>query len=129
MWHKYYNSVKKIIKRSELIELKKRRNEKERRDFSAEQWVWRHAEQVQPDLEELTTNMEDNEEAEKEEVNLGKLQFSMDYDFQKSEVCLLSMCVTCATVATKTMCSLLRLLRGLIRTTVGSSVSVLLLPV
>jgi len=73
--------------------------------------------------------MEDNEEAEKEEVNLGKLQFSMDYDFQKSEVCLLSMCVTCATVATKTMCSLLRLLRGLIRTTVGSSVSVLLLPV
>ena len=43
--------------------------------------------QVQPDLEELTTNMEDNEgTAEKEEVNLGKLQFSMDYDFQKSEV-------------------------------------------
>ena len=43
--------------------------------------------QVQPDLEELTTNMEDNEGAEtKEEVNLGKLQFSMDYDFQKSEV-------------------------------------------
>ena len=31
--------------------------------------------------------MEDNEGAEtKEEVNLGKLQFSMDYDFQKSEV-------------------------------------------
>ena len=45
--------------------------------------------QVQPDLEELTTNMEDNEGTEtKEEVNLGKLQFSMDYDFQKSEVCL-----------------------------------------
>jgi len=43
--------------------------------------------QVQPDLEELTTNMEDNEGTEtKEEVNLGKLQFSMDYDFQKSEV-------------------------------------------
>jgi len=39
-------------------------------------------------LEELTTNMEDNEGTEtKEEVNLGKLQFSMDYDFQKSEVC------------------------------------------
>ena len=50
-----------------------------------------NAEQVQPDLEELTTNMEDNEGAEtKEEVNLGKLQFSMDYDFQKSEVCLFS---------------------------------------
>lgn len=33
--------------------------------------------------------MEDNEDVEsaKEEVKLGKLQFSMDYDFQKSEVC------------------------------------------
>lgn len=32
--------------------------------------------------------MEDNEGVEnaKEEVQLGKLQFSMDYDFQKSEV-------------------------------------------
>ena len=44
--------------------------------------------QVQPDLEELEVNMEDNEDAEstKSEVKLGKLQFSMDYDFQKSEV-------------------------------------------
>lgn len=43
---------------------------------------------VQPDLEELEGNMEDNEDAEgaKEEVKLGKLQFSMDYDFQKSEL-------------------------------------------
>lgn len=33
-------------------------------------------------------SMEDNEDGEsgKEEVNLGKLQFSLDYDFQKSEV-------------------------------------------
>ena len=33
-------------------------------------------------------NMEDNEDAEstKSEVKLGKLQFSMDYDFQKGEV-------------------------------------------
>jgi synaptotagmin-1 len=32
--------------------------------------------------------MEDNEDAEstKSEVKLGKLQFSMDYDFQKGEV-------------------------------------------
>lgn len=32
--------------------------------------------------------MEENEDTEsaKEEVKLGKLQFSMDYDFQKSEV-------------------------------------------
>ena len=39
-------------------------------------------------MEELEGNMEDNEDAEsaKEEVKLGKLQFSLDYDFQKSEV-------------------------------------------
>lgn len=45
-------------------------------------------EEVQPDMEELDTNMEDNEgaEEEKEEVNLGKLQFSLDYDFQKNEL-------------------------------------------
>ena len=45
-------------------------------------------EQVQPDLDELEVNMEDNEDAEsaKSEVKLGKLQFSMDYDFQKGEV-------------------------------------------
>ncbi len=44
--------------------------------------------QVQPDLEELEVNMEDNEDAEstKSDVKLGKLQFSMDYDFQKGEV-------------------------------------------
>ncbi|ESO01376.1 synaptotagmin 1a, partial [Helobdella robusta] len=45
-------------------------------------------EKVQPDLESLEGNMEDNEGVEnaKEEVKLGKLQFSMDYDFQKSEL-------------------------------------------
>ncbi|XP_076466121.1 synaptotagmin-1-like isoform X4 [Babylonia areolata] len=41
-----------------------------------------------PDLEELPVNMEDNEDAEstKSEVKLGKLQFSLDYDFQKGEL-------------------------------------------
>jgi len=41
-----------------------------------------------PDLEELGENMEDNEDAEstKSEVKLGKLQFSLDYDFQKAEL-------------------------------------------
>jgi synaptotagmin-1 len=45
-------------------------------------------EKVQPDLEELEVNMEDNEDAEsnKSEVKLGKLQFSLDYDFQKGEL-------------------------------------------
>ncbi len=52
-------------------------------------WTWLCAHpQVQPDLDELEVNMEDNEDAEstKSEVKLGKLQFSMDYDFQKGEV-------------------------------------------
>ncbi|XP_036368182.1 synaptotagmin-1 isoform X4 [Octopus sinensis] len=41
-----------------------------------------------PDLEELQMNMEENEDAEstKSEVKLGKLQYSMDYDFQKGEL-------------------------------------------
>lgn len=46
-------------------------------------------EKVQPDVEQLTTNMEDNEDAESkksEVVNLGKLEFSLDYDFQKQEL-------------------------------------------
>nr|WDE41106.1 synaptotagmin [Phoronopsis harmeri] len=47
-----------------------------------------YKEGVQPDLEELEVNMEDNEDAEskKSEVNLGKLQFKLDYDFQKGEL-------------------------------------------
>lgn len=44
--------------------------------------------QVQPDLDELEVNMEENEDTEsnKSDVKLGKLQFSIDYDFQKAEV-------------------------------------------
>lgn len=45
--------------------------------------------QVQPDVEELTPNMEDNEDADSkksEAPNLGKLEYSIDYDFQKQEV-------------------------------------------
>lgn len=47
-----------------------------------------YKEKVQPDLDELEVNMEDNEDAEstKSEVKLGKLQFSLDYDFQKGEL-------------------------------------------
>lgn len=39
-------------------------------------------------MDELNVNMEDNEDNEstKSEVKLGKLQFSLDYDFQKGEV-------------------------------------------
>ena len=45
--------------------------------------------QIQPDVEELTPNMEDNEDADSkksEAPNLGKLEYSLDYDFQKQEV-------------------------------------------
>lgn len=45
-------------------------------------------EKVQPDLDELEVNMEDNEDAESQKSveKLGKLQFSLDYDFQKGEL-------------------------------------------
>ena len=47
-------------------------------------------EKVQPDVEQLTSNMEaDNEDAESkksEAQNLGKLEFTLDYDFQKQEL-------------------------------------------
>jgi len=43
--------------------------------------------QVQPDLEDLTVHMEDNEGVDgAQPKSLGKLQFSLDYDFQKGEV-------------------------------------------
>jgi synaptotagmin-1 len=44
-------------------------------------------EKLQPDMESLEPNMEDNEGTqEKEKEVLGKLQFSLDYDFQKGEL-------------------------------------------
>ena len=49
---------------------------------------------LQGDLDELEAHMEDNEGAqEKEEVHLGKLQFSIDYDFTQGEVFLQYLCV------------------------------------
>ena len=51
--------------------------------------------------------MEDNEDAEstKSEVKLGKLQFSLDYDFQKGEVrgsqCLRLLCVCVTSQGTR----------------------------
>ncbi|VDK76039.1 unnamed protein product [Dibothriocephalus latus] len=46
---------------------------------------WKY--KTQGDLEELEANMEDNEGVqEKEKQNLGKLQFSLDYDFTKGEL-------------------------------------------
>lgn len=48
-----------------------------------------YKEKVQPDMEELTKDMEQNEagkEETKEEVKLGRLQFKIDYDFNQSQV-------------------------------------------
>lgn len=48
-----------------------------------------YKEKVQPDMEELTKDMEQNEagkEDTKEEVKLGRLQFKIDYDFNQSQV-------------------------------------------
>lgn len=48
--------------------------------------IW--LQQDEADEEELKERADDNEDGEsaKEEVNLGKLNFTIDYDFQKSEV-------------------------------------------
>ena len=46
-------------------------------------------EKVQPDVEQLTTNMEENDDVESKKseiVNLGKFEFTLDYDFQKQEL-------------------------------------------
>jgi len=48
-----------------------------------------YKEKVQPDVEKLTVNMEDNEDvdgAARDNRSLGKIQFSLDYDFQKAEL-------------------------------------------
>ncbi|XP_014661570.1 PREDICTED: synaptotagmin-1-like isoform X1 [Priapulus caudatus] len=43
--------------------------------------------QVQPDMEELEGNMEQEEiESTKSEVKLGRLQFKLDYDFQQNQL-------------------------------------------
>jgi synaptotagmin-1 len=58
-------------------------------DLQAVKTFGLHKEKVQPDIEELTPNMEDNEDADSkksEAPNLGKLEYSLDYDFQKQEL-------------------------------------------
>jgi hypothetical protein len=45
--------------------------------------------QVQPDVGNLLQGIEDNEDShshDSELLNLGKLEYSLDYDFQKQEV-------------------------------------------
>ena len=53
-------------------------------------------EKVQPDTDELTANMEENEEVqqgkglEKENLKLGRLQFKLDYDFNSNNVSVIT---------------------------------------
>ncbi|UXI16132.1 hypothetical protein NH340_JMT02075 [Sarcoptes scabiei] len=50
-----------------------------------------YKEKVQPDMEELTKDMEQNEagkEETKEEQKLGRLQFKIDYDFNQSNLAI-----------------------------------------
>ncbi|KAL3309451.1 Arf guanine nucleotide exchange factor syt1, partial [Cichlidogyrus casuarinus] len=55
-------------------------------DMKSVQLLGKQLGQDREDLDELEENMEDNEGVEKEEVNLGKLQYSVDYDFSKGEL-------------------------------------------
>lgn len=44
-------------------------------------------EKVQPDVEELTTNVEEEDDDDKDDaLYLGKVEFSLDYDFSKQEL-------------------------------------------
>lgn len=48
-----------------------------------------YKEKVQPDMDDLTKDMEQNETGKddaKEEIKLGRLQFKIDYDFNQSQV-------------------------------------------
>jgi len=43
-------------------------------------------EKVQPDIEELATNMEEEDDDKDDALYLGKVEFSLDYDFGKQEL-------------------------------------------
>lgn len=43
--------------------------------------------QVQPDVEDLDPSLLGEGKEEKPEEKLGKLQYSLDYDFQNGQVC------------------------------------------
>ena len=43
-------------------------------------------EKVQPDVEELATNMEEEDDDKDDALYLGKVEFSLDYDFGKQEL-------------------------------------------
>ncbi|TNN19982.1 Synaptotagmin-1 [Schistosoma japonicum] len=77
-----------ICKRCVFKRRKKDRGaKKSKADIKSVQLLGKGLTKDKGDLDELEANMEDNEGVqEKEEVNLGKLQYSIDYDFTQGEL-------------------------------------------
>lgn len=77
-----------ICKRCVFKRRKKDRGaKKSKADIKSVQLLGKGLAKDKGDLDELEANMEDNEGVqEKEEVNLGKLQYSIDYDFTQGEL-------------------------------------------
>nr|CAH8871596.1 unnamed protein product [Trichobilharzia regenti] len=77
-----------ICKRCVFKRRKKDRGaKKSKADIKSVQLLGKGLAKDRGDLDELEANMEDNEGVqEKEEVNLGKLQYSIDYDFTQGEL-------------------------------------------
>ncbi|EUB61391.1 Synaptotagmin-1 [Echinococcus granulosus] len=76
-----------ICKRGIFKRRRKEKAGKKKVDMKSVQLLGKQLGKDQGDLEALEENMEDNEGVtEKEKQNLGKLQFSLDYDFTKGEL-------------------------------------------
>nr|CDS29562.1 synaptotagmin [Hymenolepis microstoma] len=76
-----------ICKRSIFKRHRKDKTSKKKVDIKSVQLLGKQLGKDQGDLEALEENMEDNEGVqEKVKQNLGKLQFSLDYDFTKGEL-------------------------------------------
>jgi len=77
-----------ICKRCIFKRRRKDKGGKKKVDMKSVQLLGKQLGKDKGDLDALEENMEDNEgaEEEKEKQNLGKLQFSMDYDFTKGEL-------------------------------------------
>uniref|UniRef100_A0A5K3FG29 Synaptotagmin n=1 Tax=Mesocestoides corti TaxID=53468 RepID=A0A5K3FG29_MESCO len=75
-----------LCKRGLIKRRRKEKASKKKVDMKSVQLLGKQLGKDQGDLEALEENMEDNEGVtEKEKQNLGKLQFSLDYDFTKGE--------------------------------------------
>ncbi|KAF6779751.1 hypothetical protein AHF37_01172 [Paragonimus kellicotti] len=70
-----------------VFKRRKKDKKKSKADIRNVQLIGKGLAKDRGDLEELEAHMEDNEGVqEKEAVNLGKLQYSIDYDFSQGEL-------------------------------------------